>query len=191
MIPCAYGMGFFNMDTNLINILFTAHREWVRLVCSFGVDMYAEDIVQETYIKLMQGGGIKKAVVNGEINRAFMYISLRNHVVSYHRSKGKIQKVELDERMEYEEGNIERHIAISIVDQKIQAEINKWHWYDRDMFMHYMSSGRSQREIADRSKISLSSISNTIVNCKNKLREKVGEDMEDIFNMEYNRVKDE
>lgn len=169
-------------------ILHRLHKEWVMLVCKFGEVNYAEDIVQETYIKILTSGAIDRAVVNGEINKAFMYVVLRNNVIDYQRSKGKIYKVELDERLPYEHTDIERHYALDIIDREIQEEINSWHWYDRDLFKHYMSSNKSQREIAKGSKISLSSISNTIVTCKNRIRERVGEDIEDIYNKEYNFV---
>lgn len=177
------------MNEKQIRLLNNLHREWVMLVRKFGEQTYAEDIVQETYIKIITSGGINKAVCNGVVNRAFMYVSLRNNVVDFQRSKGKIYKVELDERIAYEEEDIERYYALEIVDKQIQEEINTWHWYDRDMFLHYMNTGKSQREIAKGSKISLSSISNTIVNCKKRIRRKVGEDIEDIYNKEYNLVK--
>lgn len=179
------------MSKKNISILASCHNEWVGLVNTFGVTSYAEDIVQETYIKIMKTGAIKKAVVNGNVNRAFMYITLRNNVVSYQRSKGKIYKIQITDRIPAEDNNIDRHIALDIVEKKINEEINQWHWYDRDMFLHYLSSGISQRKIAKGSKISLSSISNTIVNCKNRIRDKVGEDIEDIYNNEYNRVKND
>jgi RNA polymerase sigma factor (sigma-70 family) len=176
------------MAHNHITLLAKNHKEWIRLVCSFGEVSYAEDIVQETYIKIISTDAIHKAIINGNINKAFMYVVLRNNVIDYQRSKGKIHKVELHDRLADDPDEVEKHLALDIVDENIKNEINSWHWYDRDMFLHYMTSGKSQREIASGSKISLSSISNTIVSCKNRIRKAVGEDIEDIYNQEYNYV---
>ena len=189
-------MGFFCFMNNLaITILARHHEEWVMLVRGFGEVSFAEDIVQETYIKIINSEAIGKVVVNGLVNRSFMYVALKNNFISYMRSKGKISKVEINDELLDEEYNsfhegssIERHIAIDIVEDEIQDEIQSWHWYDRDMFLHYIESGKSQRRISKDSTISLSSISNTIVNCKDRIRQRVGEDIEDIYNREYNLV---
>lgn len=176
------------MQNEKITIISDLHFEWVRLVNKFGEITYAEDIVQETYIKILTTGAINKAIENGKANRAFMYKALRNNVISYYRSKGKVYKVELSDTIAYEDIDENKHIALEIVESEIENEINSWHWYDRDMFLHYMNSNKSQRDIAKGSKISLSSISNTIVACKNRIRERVGEDIDDIYNKEFDLV---
>ncbi len=117
-----------------------------------------------------------------------MFITLRNNVISLYRSRGKIHKVELNERIAYEQTDESKHIALDIIESEIEDEINTWHWYDRDMFLHYISTGKSQREIARGSKISLSSISNTIVSCKERIRERVGEDIDDVYNKDFDLV---
>ncbi len=184
-----FAWGFFYMNDLQIKLLNNLHKEWIMLVCKFGERNYAEDLVQETYIKIITSGSLDKAVINGVVNKAFMYVALRNNVIDFHRSKGKIYKVEISDRIPEEEADMDRHQALDILDKKIQAEIKKWHWYDRDMFLHYMNTGKSQREIAKGSNISLSSISNTIVNCKNRIRNAVGDDLEKIQKKEYNLIK--
>jgi len=44
------------------------------------------------------------------------------------------------------------------------------------------------REISNGANISLSSIFNTLKNCKNRIRETVGEDYQDYKNKEYDRI---
>jgi DNA-directed RNA polymerase specialized sigma24 family protein len=173
-----------------MEILSECHNEWVAIVRSFGGGSYSEDIVQETYLRIHHAKSMKKIVKNEKVNRAFMWITLRNNYINFAKQKSKMYKVQLEEyHMNTRiENNTLRHIANDILDDKIQAEINSWHWYDRDMFKLITSGEVSMRKVSKESKISLSSIANTMNKCRKRLKEAIGEDYEDYLNGDYQKI---
>jgi len=173
-----------------MEILAECHNEWVAIVRSFGGGIYSEDIVQETYLRIDKAGSKNKLIVDNKVNRAFMWITLRNNYINFAKQKSKVYKVQLEEyhmKTRYED-QAPRHIANDILDDKIQAEINKWHWYDRDMFKLITSGKIGMRKLSRESKISLSSIANTMNKCRKKLKEAIGEDYEDYLNEDYQKI---
>jgi len=56
------------------------------------------------------------------------------------------------------------------------------------LFKHYFDSGMSMRELADETRISTSSIFQTIKYCKGKLKENLNEDYEDYKNEDYELI---
>ncbi len=88
-----------------------------------------------------------------------------------------------------DEAPTEWYLANDKLEEKIRQVLNKLHWYDRQMFVLVATGPDSMRKIARDSKISLSSISNTINKCRRKLKDELGEDFEDYFNKEYKRIK--
>lgn len=173
-----------------MEILSECHNEWVAIVRSFGGGSYSEDIVQETYLRIHHAKSMKKIVKNEKVNRAFMWITLRNNYINFAKQKSKMYKVQLEEyHMNTRiENSTPRHIANDILDDKIQAEINSWHWYDRDMFKLITSGEVSMRKVSKESKISLSSIANTMNKCRKRLKEAIGEDYEDYLNGDYQKI---
>ena len=68
---------------------------------------------------------------------------------------------------------------------KIYDMVNSWEVYDKKLFDLYFIRGQSLRQISKGSKIGLSSIHNSVLNYKEKLRELLLEDLEDYYNEEY------
>ena len=161
------------------------------MVRSFGEHTYAEDLVQETYVRLHNSDAKNKVVVNGQPNKAFMYIALRNNYITYKRELSKGHKVSIEKvkPIASADDNIKsRYIANDNLDRKVEQEMNEWHWYDRELFKLYITSGKSMRKLASDTNISLSSIANTIKNCKTKIREALSEDWQDYINKDYDKI---
>lgn len=165
------------------------HKDWVRIVNSFGEYFLADDIVQETYIKIIRLNHIDK-IVTDSVNKNIMWLILRSVYVDHLRAK-KIESVSIDDctKISYNECNVEKHESFNLIEQKIQKEVDKWHWYDIKMFNLYRESELSMREIAEETDISLTSIFNTLKNCKERLREAIGEDFEDYLNEDFELIK--
>jgi predicted DNA-binding protein YlxM (UPF0122 family) len=66
--------------------------------------------------------------------------------------------------------------------------MDNWHWYDSMLFKVYKEGNASMRDIAKDSGISLTSIFNTLKNCKERLKEEVGEDYTDFTNQDYDLI---
>lgn len=169
-----------------LKIVADRHSEWVDMVTYMGAGDSAEDIVQESYLRLVKYSNPDKFINNGEVKSGFMYMVLRNCYRDFLRDRNKLKTVSLDvvkPLMSSDEVN--RKEAQYRLDCKIDEITEGWHWYDRLLFEHYRTSGDSLRKINKDTNISVMSLFTTIKNCKERLREELGEDYEDYKNEDW------
>ena len=141
-----------------MNHIYSKHKHWIRVVEKFGEWRYAEDIVQEAYIK-----------VNGKnINEAYFYFTLRSLTMDLHRKK--VEMLPITKEIEYEISLVEEIDLIDLT-QPYNDLIDTWEWYDKMLFRLWVDSGVSMREIARRTNIGFMSVYNTIKNCKEKIKQ--------------------
>tara|TARA_R110002153_G_scaffold72434_1_gene189526 strand:- start:502 stop:1104 length:603 start_codon:yes stop_codon:yes gene_type:complete len=185
------GVFSFSMAKHWLEVLNKSHKEWVSMVRSFGEFTYSEDLVQETYLRIHQAKAQDRAVINGKANKGFMYIALKNNHINFSKEKAKVHKYQIEDfKMESrDEAPTEWYMANDKLEEKIIAVMENWHWYDRDMFILVATGPDSMRKISRDSRISLSSISNTIKKCRKRLRDELNEDFEDYFNNDYKQIK--
>lgn len=167
------------------------HKEWIKIVNTLGESLYAEDIVQEMYLKMSKLENIERFYINDKLNKNFVWTVLRNMTCDYQKMKQKYQKVSINEiiQLKDESQPIERIQAKKNIETKILKEMSKWHWYDKLMFELYRTSGLSTRQIEKETGISFKSVWKTIKTCKERLKENVGEDYEDLKNQDYELIK--
>jgi len=176
---------------NKLTLLDTKRGQWIRTAYSFisnskGTNE-AEDIVQETYLKLYDTGKIDAVVSDsGFINSSYMYLAIRSVATDYLRINQKETKrtVDIDESVsgikseDYCE-NLE--IFTELID-KMNEEVNSWSWYHKQLFKICKDTGYSMQKLSDDTKISKTSIFTTIKRCKERLREVLGEDYDNYLN---------
>lgn len=167
------------------------HEDYLRIVKSLGVDDLAEDIVQEMYIKISKYCSPERILQeNGKINKYYIRCVLYNLVFDYRKQQNKHKKVNIEEvynlGVEYE--YIEETEAYTSLIQQIGEEVETWHWYDRDLFLLYWKTGFSIRKLSEETRISTSSIFQTLKYCKKRIRTNVGEDYEDFMNEDYEHL---
>jgi DNA-directed RNA polymerase specialized sigma24 family protein len=80
------------MSTDWLNKVAKHHKYFVNVVEGFGEKFYAEDIVQEMYLRLHKYTTWDKIVKDGEVNKGFVWFVLRNIYVDYCKQKSKINK---------------------------------------------------------------------------------------------------
>jgi transcriptional regulator of aromatic amino acid metabolism len=86
-------------------------------------------------------------------------------------------------------GNRDELEAVDRLIDKIYGEVGSWeHWYDRELFRIYFGSHISLRQLSRDTKISLTSIHNSVKKYKIKLRERFGEDWEDFLNNQFDLI---
>jgi len=141
-----------------IQELYSLHKHWISIVRKFGEIHYAEDIVQEAYLKALS--------LNKEVNFAYFYLILRSLTMNLH--KAKVIKVEITNECERAE---EEAIDIDEITKPILEFIKTWEDYDRIMFMIWVNKGISMRKMSRESGIPFMSIYTTIKNCKQKIKE--------------------
>jgi hypothetical protein len=138
--------------------IYSRHKHWIKMVEGFGEKNYAEDIVQEAYIK----------VYGKQINEAYFYFTLRSLTMDLHRKK--VEKVEITEDVEFllKEDNYQEELLEFI--KPYMDYINTWDWYDKKMYLIYINSKISMRKMAKESGIPLMNIFQTIQRCKLKIK---------------------
>jgi DNA-directed RNA polymerase specialized sigma24 family protein len=129
------------------------------MVKKFGEINYAEDVVQEAYIK----------VYGKDINEAYFYYTLRSLTMDLHSKK--VVKVEMTQDIEY---SLREDESNDLAEEKAQPYIefiNTWHWYDKMLFMTYVNNKISMRKLSRETGIAFMSVYYTIKKCKLRLKE--------------------
>lgn len=182
----------------VIDLLAQKNDDWIRMAKSFKItDDQANEIVQEMYLRITDYVKDAKKIMydDKQVNTFYVYITLRNIYYSNFYNTGKNIKnrkviyfseiVDNDdarklakymiEDPEEAQDNIDKKIKLDNLIDKIEEEIDTWYWYDKKMTKLYMNTKMSMRDISKETKISLSSIFNTLTNAKEKIRKKAKE----------------
>lgn len=172
-----------------LRILADHHKEWVKIVRSFGEQDLAEDVVQDVYLRIVRYNYEERVIKDGKPNIALMWMMLRNRAFEINKT-GSVQFLSLDEvrGVADQESNLKKHEALERLHIRIHKEMDNWHWYDSMLFKVYKEGNASMRDIAKDSGISLTSIFNTLKNCKERLKEEVGEDYTDFTNEDFDLI---
>jgi len=163
------------------------HKDWVKVIQSFGEYDYAEDIVQETYISLWKYANADKILdENGEVRKGYVYFTLRSLYYQYYNKKKKVNKVDIDGCWElYDDSNLNEQEAYHNICLLIDEEIKNWNNYDRLLFKLYRDNDLSMRDIAKGTTISLMSIFNSLKNHKEILKQKFQKQYTDYIERDY------
>lgn len=175
-----------------LEIVAKQHKEWVKIVQSFGEYNYAEDIVQESYLVLNKYANEEKVIKDGLVSRGYIYFTLRSTYYLYLKSKNRIKKVSIDDENTYiqipDSTKMDEQVAFHKLCTMIDEITEEWHWYDKKLFKIYRDTDLSIRKIAKETNISWVSIFNTLKNAKQEIKYKLKEDYEDFKNQDYERI---
>ncbi len=72
--------------------------------------------------------------------------------------------------------NYNKKVNLEALYDKIDEIIDDWYWYDKKLTKLYLNTNMSMRDISKETKISLSSIFNTLTNAKEKIRKESKEE---------------
>jgi len=168
------------MEEQVIKILAEKHKDWIYMAKSFGVsDDDANELVQQMYIRIC--GYVKdvsKIMYNeDEVNTYYVYVTLRNlYLSNFHKLGNKFVysedlPVDKVDSIEYIAVNEEEKQRFDRIIDKVEDIVDEWYWYDKRVFNIHFYDQMSMRKIARETKISLSSIFNTLSNGKKKIKE--------------------
>lgn len=185
---------FYKMNSNILDILAKKHNEWIKMAKSFKLNNNdANELVQEMYLRMYDyTKDVNRIMYNEkEINTFYIYITLRNlyysKCSSYKRKNIKVFTDIDQEKYNYIINNIaynedeinknyNKKVDLEALYDKIDEIIDDWYWYDKKLTKLYLSTNMSMRDISKETKISLSSIFNTLTNAKEKIRQESKEE---------------
>tara|TARA_R110002124_G_C8932590_1_gene512138 strand:- start:1506 stop:2078 length:573 start_codon:yes stop_codon:yes gene_type:complete len=189
--------------TEFLEALGKNHKEWVQIAKNLGAKDYAEDIVQESYLKIIKYADNKNVYSNGKYSKAYMYFTIRSVFLNYIKLKNKVHKIQIEEFYKDEEfteiqakyierftssNDLNKEDAFWRLCEKMDNELNTWHWYDKSIYELYRDTDLSIRGMASETKISPVNIFHTLKKGKNIMRDKFKEDYEDFNNQDYNLI---
>jgi len=140
--------------------IFSKHKHWIKVVEKFGEKNYAEDVVQEAYIKVMK--------LDKEINEAYFYYTLRSITMRLHTHK--VIKIEISQDMEYRLADEVYEDNTAEILAPYLDLINTWPEYDKLMYLCWVKSDLSIRKFAKDLGISFMSVYHTLNNCKKRIK---------------------
>ena len=171
---------------DLLRLAARHHKEWLQIVMihatSHSERDYAEDFVQEAYLKLHKYGKPDKVAPDGVFNKGYMFFVLKSVLFDYRKSKSKINKVYLEDCTNCDKKtNSGKDDSINKEEMfdKMEGVVDEWYWYDKKLFNLYLKIP-SYRTLSKETNISKSSIFKTIKECKNKIYEKLEKDYKEF-----------
>ena len=176
----------------MLELLALRHKEWVDMARAVGCpEPYAEDVVQEIYIKLHRYSESiydKLILPDNEVNTFYMFVSIRNMVRTMMKNEGVYVNYEEFYYEAYEEPNPEMEEAFNIFINKIRNEADSWGRYHAKLFNVYFLTDFSMRDISEGTGIGLTHIYNNLKTYKNIIKENFSEDYEDFKNQDYDKL---
>ena len=184
----------------MLELLSKNHSTWIAMGLSIGIPKHlVEDFVHELYLRFNKYiKDVKKIMYNEtEVNKFYVYVTLKNLWTDYSKAKGKHKIIRLDDYEvtyeivdgESENYNYAKHSAEEKIINKIKSEVENWeHWYDRKLFKIYYETDISMRKLAKETNISVTSIFNSCKNYKEMIQSKFGEDFEDYLNGDFHLI---
>lgn len=167
----------------MLEILASRHKEWVLIVNSFGEFQIAEDIVQDMYLKLYDGGHLDKIIIDGKVSTTGVWLTLRSIYIDIKRKErfffteledcyleADVKDIEFEKR--YDELLYQLTIGLNELDKDDKYPYNK------ELFKLYASTDMSLQDIENEVGISKRSVHYTIDKCRKKLKSK----LENLYN---------
>lgn len=169
------------------------HALWIKMLVNLGCQVEdAQDLVQDMYIRLHTLVKDPDRIMYGnDINRHYVWITLRNMYFSSIKKKRKITFYELRDSDDVEalDYNTLEDDAFESITSQINTIISSWTVYDKRLFELYFMQGLSLRAISKGSKIGLTSIHRSVLKYKKILQDNLSEDLMDYFNQDFNKIQ--
>jgi hypothetical protein len=154
------------MSSNILDILSKRHTEWLNMAKSFKLDNNdANELVQNMYLRMYD--------YTKDVKR-IMYKTILFSDIDKENFKYIINKMSYD--IDDFEDNYKKKVNLEALCNKIDSVIEDWYWYDKKLTKLYLNTDMSMRDISKETKISLSSIFNTLTNAKEKIRKESKEE---------------
>lgn len=152
--------------TLFIESLYKRHNEWVRVAAKHGAGDEAEDVVQDSYIKLIEWHGKQNAPT---LSEPLFFFIVRNTALDITRKRKHEQGDNNIERFALEDYEEIHNDGITDI---IHEQLKLLHWFDAKIMDIYFNLSRkhseaiTMRQLSSETGISLNTIYTTIKKCK-------------------------
>ena len=187
------------MNTNkAIELLSVHHSEFITMTKAiagnnFEVRNYAEDYVQDAYIKLMKYDDLyDKIIVNEKASKGYMFFAVRSIVLNELKRVKKCRynfvgdEYDMEEKFMLEDKGVDpqKYQEEAIESKMYEVLKESVEWFDYELFRTYLKTGKSFRVLADESGLGIQTIYLSIKQSKLIIAEQLYEDYIDFKNGE-------
>jgi DNA-directed RNA polymerase specialized sigma24 family protein len=186
-----------------IEIMARHHNEFIKMAKAiagnnFKVRNYAEDYVQDAYIRLARFDDLYDKVISdkGKFSKGYMFFTLRSIIIN------DIKRVrtpkfsfigdeyDMEEKFMLEDKGVDKDVLLNSAIEDLMHEVvkTKVHWFDAQLFTTYIQEGISFRELAARTGLGIQTIYLSIKRVKLAIAEHLHEDYQDFKNRELNLI---
>lgn len=192
-----------NDKNKALEMLAEYHSEYIKMARAIAgnnneVFNYAEDFVQEGYLRLARYEDLFDKVVNtkGKVSKGYMFFVLRSIIVNAIKKKSNLKFNYLGSQYDFEEtynfideGVDRDKEGLEAIEQKMYSIVKEGSkWFDYSLFRTYLETGKSFRTIAEESGIGIRTIYLSIKRSKLLIAEKLHEDYQDFLNDEHELI---
>jgi DNA-directed RNA polymerase specialized sigma24 family protein len=192
-------------DTNRALVLLTKyHKEYIKMAKAISgnninVRNYAEDYVQEAYLRLSRYDNLYDKVVNskGKVSKGYMFFCLRSIILNDIKKKSNINfsflgsQYDFEEKYNWVDEGVDPFIpACSRLEDKMYEVLKREaKWFDYELFKKYLKTGKSFKTLAQESRLGVRTIYLSVKRCKLLIAEHLYEDYADFLNGDYSHIK--
>lgn len=186
-----------------LELLAQHHPEYIKMAKSIAgnnneVFNYAEDFVQEAYLKLSRYDDLFNKIVSdkGKVSKGYMFFVLRSIILNSIKKKSNLKYKHLGSQYDFEEkynwideGQDPGVVSLEALEIKMYQIIkDNASWFDYELFKTYLTTGKSFRTIANESKIGIRTIYLSIKRSKLLIADKLHEDYQDYLNGDFHLI---
>tara|TARA_R110000824_G_scaffold127837_1_gene288463 strand:+ start:725 stop:1204 length:480 start_codon:yes stop_codon:yes gene_type:complete len=156
----------------LLKDIHLKHDIWIDIVKSFGCKhYYAEDIVQEMYIKIIRyhNKGLNIDYGDKDFNYYYIFLTLKTLYFNLQKKENKVLILNIDdENCINEQYDVDFEKSYN----KVLKELNKMYWYDKKVY-ELLSGNQSIANLSRRTNIPYHSLYNTYRKVIEKLKKQI------------------
>lgn len=191
-------------DTNkALQMLAAYHDQYIDMAKAIAannqeVRNYAEDFVQEAYLRLSRFDDLYEKVISpkGKVAKGYMFFTLRSIIINTIKKRSNLKYDYLGSQYDFEEkynfvdlGVDSEKFGIEAIEMKMYQVVKEHSgWFDYELFKTYLETGKSFRTIADESKIGIRTIYLSIKRSKLLIAEHLKEDYQDYINDDFHLI---
>tara|TARA_R110000744_G_scaffold221846_3_gene340838 strand:+ start:278 stop:868 length:591 start_codon:yes stop_codon:yes gene_type:complete len=193
-----------NKNTNrALQLLSVHHKEFISVAKSlYGNDArvrnYAEDYVQEAYLKLSRYDDLYDKIITkkGVASKGYMFFALRSIILNDFKKVKAIKynflgdQYDIEEKYMLVENPLDPYVeAVQKMENKVYDVLKgRIDWFDFELFKTYIKSGKSFRTIAKETGLGIQTIYLSVKKSKAIISEELDEDYQDLLNGDYSKI---
>jgi len=193
-----------NKDTHkALGLLAKYHNQYITMAKAISgnnleVKNYAEDFVQEAYLKLSRYDNLYSKIINknGTVSKGYMFFTLRSIIINKIKKKSDLKYNyfgyfnSFDEEYElFSEEVSPKIFAESKLDKKLYDVLkSEAKWFDFELLRKYLKNDKSLKTLAKEMNIGIRTVYSAIKRCKLIIAAEMYEDYQDYLNGDYDKI---